>query len=102
MLENVISWLEANMQTCPYNYYFGIGCPGCGMQSALIELLKGNLMESIQLYPALIPLFFLFLMLIIHLVFKIKNGAEILKYLFLFNAFIIIVSYIVKLSMNNY
>lgn len=99
MLESLIFWLEANMQTCPYNYYFGIECPGCGMQSALIELLKGNFMRSIQFYPALIPTFFLFLMLIIHLVFKLKNGAEILKYLFLFNILIILVSYIMKLYM---
>ena len=96
MLKWLILWLEAHTQTCPYNYYFGIACPGCGMQRALIELLKGNLMESIQFYPALIPLFFLFLMLIIHLVFKIKNGAEILKYVFLFNVLIILISYIAK------
>jgi len=96
MLENLISWLETNMQTCPYNYYFGIECPGCGMQKAIIELLKGNFVESIQFYPALIPLFFLFLLLIVHLVFKLKNGAEMLKYLFLFNVLIILVSYIVK------
>ncbi|RLD68475.1 MAG: DUF2752 domain-containing protein [Bacteroidetes bacterium] len=102
MLKWLISWLEANTQTCPYIYFFGIECPGCGMQRALIELLKGNLVESIQYYPALIPLLFLFLMLIIHLVFKLKNGAEILKYIFLFNVLIILISYIVKLFINYY
>ncbi|MEN8118956.1 MAG: DUF2752 domain-containing protein [Bacteroidota bacterium] len=97
MLESVITWLETNSQICPYHYYFGIECPGCGMQRALIELLKGNFMESIQYYPVLIPLFFLFLMLLVHLIFELKYGAEILKYLFIFNVLIIVVSYFIKL-----
>lgn len=85
------------MHSCPYKHYFGIECFGCGMQRAFIELLKGNFIVSIELYPALVPLLLLFLLLITHLVFKIKNGAEILKYLFIFDVIIIIVSYFAKL-----
>jgi hypothetical protein len=79
-------------------HLFGVECPGCGMQRALIELLKGNFMESLELYPALLPMVLLFSTLIVHLVFKLKYGAEILKYLFLFTVLIIVVSYIVKIS----
>ena len=86
------------MRTCPYMHLFGVECPGCGMQRALIELLKGNFMESLGLYPALLPMILLFSTLIVHLIFKLKYGAEILKYLFLFTVLIIVVSYIVKIS----
>jgi len=98
MLDWLINYLESNMHSCPYVHLFGVECPGCGMQRALIELLKGNFMESLELYPALLPMVLLFSTLIVHLVFKLKYGAEILKYLFLFTVLIIVVSYIVKIS----
>lgn len=33
-----------------------IDCPGCGMQSAFILLLKGDIVSSFLTHPALIPL----------------------------------------------
>lgn len=97
MLERLINWLESNMGTCPYLHLFGVECPGCGMQRALIALLKGNFVESLELYPALLPMVLLFSTLIVHLVFKLKYGAEILKYLFIFSVLVIVVSYLVKI-----
>lgn len=84
------------MLPCPIHKLTGFDCPGCGMQRAAIELFKGNIWESILHYPALLPLIFMFAFLSIHLIFKIKNGAKILKYLFIFNAIIIFVNYIIK------
>ena len=85
------------MGTCFYKKYFGIECPGCGMQRSFIELLKGNIFESIKLYPALLPIIFTFIFLILHLTFKYKNGALILKISFIFTALLMIIAYIVKL-----
>ncbi len=97
MLNNLIHWLESHLQSCFYKKYFGIECPGCGMQRSFIELLKGNLWESIILYPALIPTIIMIGFLFVHLIFKFKNGGTYLKYLFIFNASIIVLSYIYRL-----
>jgi hypothetical protein len=97
MLESIIRWLEGHMQPCFYKSNFDIECPGCGMQRAFVELLKGNLWESIKLYPALIPVIFMIFYLVLHLLFKFRNGATVLKYLFIGNTVIIIGAYILKL-----
>lgn len=97
MLGKIIEWLESHMQSCFYKKYFGIECPGCGMQRSLIQLLRGNFMESLKLFPALIPTIALIVFLILHLVFKFKHGANILKNLFIINTSIVVLSYIYKL-----
>src|SRR6056297_3207529 len=97
MLEKIIQFLETHMAPCFYKENFGIVCPGCGMQRSLIELLKGNILTSIKTYPALIPTIFMFLFLITHLIFKLKNGATILKYTFICNVILIFINYFYKL-----
>jgi hypothetical protein len=97
MQGKIIEWLESHMQSCFYKKYFGIECPGCGMQRSLIELLRGDLIESLKLFPALIPTIALIVFLILHLVFKFKHGANILKNLFIINTSIVVLSYIYKL-----
>lgn len=97
MLGNIVEWLESHMLTCSYKKYLGIECPGCGMQRAFIELLKGNVYESFILYPALFPTIFLMIYLILHLIFKFKNGANILKIVFIINVSIMVLNYIYKL-----
>ena len=97
MFKKLIEWIESHQQTCFYKKNLGVECPGCGMQRSLIELLKGNFYESLVFYPALIPTVFLVLFLILHLVFKFRNGANILKILFIINTSIVVLSYIYKL-----
>jgi hypothetical protein len=92
-----INWLENNMLSCPYKKYFGLDCFGCGMQRSFFALLKGSFVESFCLYPALIPMIFLFLFLTAHLIFKFKNGANFLKYNFIFVVAIVIVNFVLKL-----
>jgi len=97
MLELVIQWLESHLQPCVYKQMLGFECLGCGFQRALIALLKGNIWESMVLYPGLIPMIALFGFLIIHLIFNFKNGALILRYLFIADITIIIINYIIKI-----
>ena len=97
MLNKLIHWLENHTQPCFYKKYFGVECPGCGMQRAFIELLKGNIIESLKLYPALLPTIFLFVFLVLHLTFKFKNGAAIIKITFIFIVVITVLNYIYKL-----
>lgn len=56
MFESLIHWLQGYMFPCFYKKAFGVSCPMCGFQRSVIELLKGNFLESIHQFPALIPL----------------------------------------------
>ena len=81
---------------CSYRRFLGIPCPGCGMQTAFIDLLKGKLWQSITDYPSLIPLILTVLTLILHLIFKFRHGAAVIKYLFIFTVILIVGNYISK------
>lgn len=96
-MNGIINWLEQHLQPCFYKEILGFECPGCGMQRSLIELLKGNFIQSLKLYPALIPIIILFIFLVLHLSFNFKKGAAILKYMFIGNISIIMISYLTKL-----
>lgn len=96
MLEQVRHWLEDNMMPCMYKKYIGIECPGCGIQRSFVELLKGNIVESIKLYPALLPILFTFAFTALHLVFRYRNGAKYIQWSFIFSVIITIASFIIK------
>lgn len=96
-LLNIINWLEAHQMPCMFKSVTYIDCPGCGFQRSFIKLLQGNVSESFFMYPALIPILLLFSFLMMHVVFKIKNGVAILKFSYIFCAGIVLVSYIYKL-----
>ena len=70
-MEKFISWLESHQLPCFYKHYLGFECIGCGMQTALILLLKGEVIESFKTYPALLPVF-LIAFLILHFIFRFK------------------------------
>jgi hypothetical protein len=97
-MEKLISWLEAHQLPCFYKHSIGIECMGCGMQTAFILLLKGEFIESLKTYPALLPTIFLILFLMLHLLFKFKYGASILKFTFIGTVSIMVISYIVHLT----
>ena len=97
MFEKFIHWLESPQQACFYKKFIGVECPGCGMQRSFIELLKGNFTDSFILFPALIPTILLVTFLFLHLIFRFKNGANALKYFFIINTSIVVLSYIYKL-----
>ncbi|MHA7059371.1 DUF2752 domain-containing protein [Aquimarina sp. M1] len=89
-------FLENNLLVCPTKNLIGIECFGCGLQRSFIFLLKGNFLNSIKMYPALIPMIIMFTYLVSHLYFNFKNGAAILKYFYLLNIILIVVNYIIK------
>ena len=97
-MEKLIAWLEAHQLPCFYKHYLGFECFGCGMQTAFILLLKGEFIESLKIYPALLPTVILIAFLVFHLIFRIKHGATVLKYLFIFSVSIMVIGYIVHFS----
>ncbi len=96
MWEDLKNYFRENMVSCFYKEHFGVECPGCGTQRAILLLMEGDFVGSFKMYP---PLFFVLLtliVLVIHLIFKIKNGGTILKYLALFTVSFMILSYLYK------
>jgi hypothetical protein len=99
-VEKLIRFLEDHMGSCFYKKHFGIECPGCGVQRSIIHLLKGDFIESLQTFPALIPTIIMLLFLAAHLIFKFERGAKILLYLFFLNVGIMTFSYILRMFLN--
>ncbi len=99
-ISKIANWLEQHSRPCFYKKNFGFECPGCGSQRAIIDLLRGNLLDSIKEYPALIPLLLMFTVLLIHIKFRLKNGATIIKVLFIFCVTLIVGNFILKLTLN--
>ena len=91
-----VDWLEKRQLPCFYKSVFGLECPGCGIQRAIIALLQGDLSGSFKLYPALLPLIAMFVFLIAHIFYQFKNGAKILTLLFVFNVTVIAIAYLCK------
>jgi hypothetical protein len=91
-----LDWLEHHLLPCPTKYFFGMECPGCGMQRSIIELLRGNLVESIKLYPPLIPMLLMLVVLVINLKVNSAVWQKVLKYFFVANVAIILINYIFK------
>lgn len=101
MWRQIIQWLEQHQLPCTFQKYFGISCPGCGMQNAFIALLKGNFWESIQSFPALLPMLSMLLLLIFHLKYHFSWGARVLKYLFFVSGTLIIIHYFYQTCRYN-
>lgn len=88
------------MLDCYWKYYLGIECPGCGFQRSCWALFQGDILESLRLFPATIPLLLTLLILILHLRFKFNQGAKLITITFSSTAAIIVISFIVKI-MNH-
>lgn len=73
-------------------------CPGCGMQRSTIALLKGDIIESLYLYPPLLPSLFMLVFLILHLIFDFRNGAKYLKYNFILVVSLQVINYVFKIA----
>ena len=85
------------MLECYYKKYLGQDCPGCGAQRSFIEMTHGNFLESLSIFPALIPLCFTFVFLICHLIFKYKHGAKVLIISFSISGLLMLVNFIYKI-----
>lgn len=98
---NIVGWLEQHQLPCLFKKITHTDCPGCGMQRSFLLLLRGDMTASFQMYPALLPVLVLFVILVLHLIFKIRKGALILRYSYLFCAGIILLSYIYKIVITK-
>lgn len=90
----MIEWLEQHMVACVFVKYLNFECPGCGIQRAFISLMKGEIWESIKVYPAMLPYMLTLLGLVFQIIFKAKNGGTFVMYGFIFSVLVMILSYI--------
>ncbi len=93
---SVIHWLESHLLACPFKKLTGIDCPGCGLQRSIVSLLKGDIVASLKFYPPTFSLLVLLVFALFHLKFDFKNGALIIKTLYILTTVIIIINYIYK------
>lgn len=92
----MIEWLESHLFTCIFKSSFGVECPGCGTQRALIALLKGDILSSLQYHAGVIPFILTIIALFIQLKLKHVNGSKIVMWLFIATTTITIAQYILK------
>ncbi|WP_160114713.1 DUF2752 domain-containing protein [Aquimarina sp. AU474] len=96
-MKEFIHFIESYMLSCPTKQLIHINCLGCGLQRSFILLLKGDVIASFYMYPALIPMLLMIGYLIAHVLFKLKNGARVLQYFYISNSLLIIINFIFKL-----
>ena len=96
-----LDWLKEHLLTCPSKYFFHIDCPGCGMQRSILALLEGDIVKSLSIYPATIPIFVLFGYTFLHLKFDFSKGAFIIKWGYIACTIIILAFYIYKILNNK-
>ena len=94
--EGFIHWLENHLLACPFKKLTSLDCPGCGLQRSVIALLKGDVLASLKLYPPTLPILVLMIFALLHLKFDFKNGAFVIKAMYIFATVIIIINYIYK------
>ena len=97
----MITWLQKHILPCAYKYFFGIDCPICGAQRALLLLLQGNFLESFKTYPPLIFLLILIFFAAIYLIFPSLVKAKFLKQYAVIVLMIIGVNYTYKIATGN-
>lgn len=102
MYSVMVKWLESHMLPCAYKQIFGIDCPGCGFQRACLALLKGNVGQSLALYPAAIPVMVTAIILLLNSRYQFDKKARIRKGLYFFTGGIILISYISKMLLLYY
>ena len=82
--------------SCKIKETTGIECPGCGIQRSIELLVNGEFLESIKMYPGLLPLLATVGILIFH-IFKGNNRSfQVLKISLIFTLLIITITYILK------
>ena len=90
--------IEDYMLTCGAKKYFGIDCPGCGVQRSVVHVAKGEFTEAFHMYPAIFTLILLAAFMIANRKFKFSFGKKIILTLAYINVAIIVVSYIIKMN----
>jgi hypothetical protein len=96
-MKQIVEWLEHHMLSCPSKKLFHLDCPGCGIQRSFVALVKGDVISSLQLYPALLPIIATLIFTGLHLKYDFVHGAKTIKILQVTSGILILSFYIYKI-----
>ncbi len=85
------------MLPCLNKKLFGFECLGCGMQRALLNIVRGEFVEAFKMYPAIYTILLFFILIGFNFFSKKKVNPKIIYSLAVVNICIIIISYIFKI-----
>ncbi|NAS11350.1 DUF2752 domain-containing protein [Poritiphilus flavus] len=88
---------EEYMLPCFSKQILGVDCPGCGMQRAVVFLMKGEFVEAFKMYPAIYPIVLLLGFLATDHFLKIRYANKISVFLMITSVFMILANFILKL-----
>ncbi|PQJ72429.1 DUF2752 domain-containing protein [Polaribacter butkevichii] len=83
---------------CLNKSLFGIDCLGCGIQRAIVLLIKGEFVNAFKMYPAVYTLILFGIFLLINNRRKFKNSKKIIISFAIINLLIIVISYGIKMK----
>lgn len=94
----MLDWLDAYQLPCLFRQLFGVICPGCGCQTAIFFLLRGEVKNSFEAWPPLIPVLFFMILVILKMSGLKKIHSGMLKNVGFFCLIMILISYLLKLT----
>lgn len=88
--------IEDFMLTCPSKKFLGIECFGCGTQRAIVMVFEGRFADAFHMFPAVYTLLLFFATVVLNFVDRKRNYGNILIFLAIVNAVIMVISYFYK------
>jgi len=88
--------IENYMLPCFTKKLFGFDCPGCGIQRALLHLVRGEFGAAFEMYPAIYPMLLLFAFLAMDKLFAIKFSNKITIVLMVTTVGVLLTNYLLK------
>lgn len=88
--------LDDYMLPCANKKFFGVECPGCGIQRSIALLFQGDFWGAFVMYPAIYSLILLLGFLLVDNFYSIKYANPIIITLMSLTVFLIVTNYIFK------
>lgn len=89
--------LDNYMLPCFSKQLFGMDCPGCGLQRAIIFLINGEFVAAFKMYPAIYTLILLAGTLISNRLVRLKYGNQLIIGFSIASVALILINFIFKL-----
>ncbi len=84
------------MLPCVFKTLTGLSCPWCGFQRGIFELLNGNIFDSIEIFPPLLPMMAMIGMLILRLLKSTANRLSGLYITFSLTVLMLLLNFMLK------
>lgn len=89
--------MEEYMLPCMNKWFFGLDCPGCGLQRSLVFLWHGEFAKAFHIFPAVFTMMIFVFFLGLHLLDRTRNYQKIVIGTALLNGVVMIIAYIYKI-----